>query len=279
MDRVKTASLHARLAARLRRLRGPDGGFPTSPGGESEVEPTVVASLALADATSRRWLGDHLRPDGGVALADGRVEGPTSSALAALVLSDSTARRALAYAISHRGLPPPDVAEPDLRVAWGWTSDARSLVEPTARVLLAVNARDPGDGRTRREAVDLLRERQCTDGGWNYGNASHIDVDLRGYAQTTAIALVALQGVDEQFTRSAMAFLRRSWRDEPGGHTTAQALLAFRFHGIDDEIRPALRTLEAMADRPSFRQAPVTLAWAALATGPDELLEPLRSRA
>lgn len=273
-------SLHAQLVDRLQRIRRPDGGFPTSPGAESEVEATVVASLALSDTRSRRWLADHLRRDGGVVLTDGRVEGPTSSALAALALSNpGSARRALAYAISRRGLPPPDAADPKRRVAWGWTSDARSLVEPTARVLLAVNAVTPGDAPIRREAIGLLRERQCADGGWNYGNASHIDVDLRGYAQTTAIALVALQRVEEPFVATAIEFLRRTWRREPGAHTTAQALLAFRLHGIEDELQPAIDTLAAMADRESFGRAPVSVAWAALATGPDELLEPLRSRA
>ena len=277
---MKAGSLHAQLVERLRRLRRPDGGYPTSPGGVSEAEPTVVASLALSDATSRQWLADHLRPDGGIELADGRVEGPTSSALAALVLSNrDSARRALTHAISRRGLPPPDAADPDRRVAWGWTADARSLVEPTARVLLAVNAVRPGDVKTRLEAVGLLQERQCADGGWNYGNASQVDVDLRGYAQTTSIALVSLQGVEEPFVATAIEFLRRTWRDEPGGHTTAQALLAFRLHGIDNEIQPAIDALAAMAADASFGRAPATVAWAALATGPDELLEPLRSRA
>jgi hypothetical protein len=277
---VNANSLHANLVDRLRRLRRPDGGFPTSRGGQSEVEATVVASLALSDTRSRRWLADHLRGDGGVVLADGRVEGPTSSALAALALSNpGSAKRALAYAISRRGLPPPDAADPSRRVAWGWTPDARSLVEPTARVLLAVNAVTPGDARTRREAIGLLRERQCADGGWNYGNASHIDVDLRGYAQTTAIALVALQGVEAPFIGSGMRFLRQSWRDEPGGLTAAHALLAFRFHGVAAELGPVTEGLAAISRRPSFTDKPVTVAWAALATGPDALLEPLRSRA
>ena len=60
-------------------------------------------------------------------------------------------------------------------------------------MLLAVNALTPDDAATRREAVGLLRARQCADGGWNFGNASVYDVDLRGYAQTTAMGLIALQ--------------------------------------------------------------------------------------
>ena len=56
-----------------------------------------------------------------------------------------------------------------------------------------MNALTPDDAATRREAVGLLTARQCADGGWNFGNASVYDVDLRGYAQTTAIGLIALQ--------------------------------------------------------------------------------------
>ena len=191
---VSAPRLHAALVRTLAELRRTDGGLPVSVQGVSEVEPTAVAALALDDAPARAWLAARLRADGGFEEKDGRDDGPTSSALGALALADRRdARRALAYAISHRGLPLPNAPDPDRRTAWGWTADARSLTEPTARVLLAVNALTPDDAATRREAVGLLRARQCADGGWNFGNASVYDVDLRGYAQTTAMGLIALQ--------------------------------------------------------------------------------------
>ena len=105
------------------------------------------------------------------------------------------------------------------------------------------------------------------------------DVDLRGYAQTTAIALVALQKEAADLVESGVRFLRRSWRGEPGSLTTAQALLAFRLHGVVDEVGPALRVLDREAGRRTFVARPLAIAWAALATGPDAMLEPLRSRA
>ena len=151
------------------------------------------------------------RPDGGFEEKDGRHDGPTSSALGALALADRRdARRALAYAISHRGLPLPNAPDPERRTAWGWTVDARSLTEPTARVLLAVNALTPDDAATRREAVGLLRARQCADGGWNFGNASVYDVDLRGYAQTTAMGLIALQQGHARGRRAGVRVPRRA---------------------------------------------------------------------
>ena len=77
----------------------------------------------------------------------------------------------------------------------------------------------------------------------------------------------------------ALAFLRARWRDEPGGLTAAQALIAFRLHGATADaaaVRDAARLDGRRARRSS--SARLTVAWAALATGPDALLDPLRSR-
>ena len=191
---VSAPDLHMVLAEALTSLRRTDGGLPVSVEGASEVEPTALAALALDDPVARRWLATRQRRDGGFEELEGRRDGPTTAALVALALADAVAaRRSLAYAIARRGLPLPNAADPQRRRAWGWTGDARSLVEPTARVLLAVNALTPNDAATRREALGLLTARQCADGGWNFGNASVYDVDLRGYAQTTAMGLIALQ--------------------------------------------------------------------------------------
>ena len=279
MDRVRAHPLHLRLLRVLRALQRPDGGFPVSEEGRSEVEPTAVAAIALRDEPARTWLAARQRADGGFAELDGRVDGPTTGALVALALDDDRrARRALRYAIERRGLPLPNAADPERRVGWGWTADARSLTEPTARVLLAVNAVTPADRRTRAEAVGLLAERQCNDGGWNFGNASVYDVDLRGYAQTTAFALIALQGERAAMVGPGLAFLRARWRDEPGGLTAAQALIAFRLHGATADAAAVRDALDSMAAEPDFVERPLTVAWAALATGPDALLDPLRSR-
>ena len=67
-----------------------------------------------------------------------------------------------------------------------------------------MNVLTPDDDATRQEAVELLRARQCADGGWNFGNASVYDVDLRGYAQTTAMGLIALQHGDRSVLARAI---------------------------------------------------------------------------
>ena len=234
----------------------------------------------MNDAAARAWLAARQRPDGGYEELEGRRDGPTTAALVALALHDpAAARRALAYAIARRGLPLPNAADPERREAWGWTGDARSLVEPTARVLLAVNALTPRDTPTRREAVELLITRQCADGGWNFGNASVYDVDLRGYAQTTAMGLIALQQGPAGVVERAFGFLQSSWRLEPGGLTVAQASSRIGSTGAATRCRSSWRGSSTIARRPSFPERPLAVAWATLATGPDALLEPLRSRA
>ena len=84
------------------------------------------------------------------------------------------------------------------------------------------------------------------------------------------------QQARSSLTQPGIGFLRRSWRHEPGGLTAAQALVAFRLHRVRDEIAPAVDNLAEVAARASFRERPLAVAWAALATAPDRLLEPLR---
>jgi hypothetical protein len=282
MRNVAARRLHHRLLPALKRFRRRDGGFPTSVDGESEVEPTVVAALALRDTEARRWLTAQQRADGGFDERDGRASSPASAALAALALEGAAARAALAFVLAQGGRLLPGATGPHSHVGWGWASnpdDARSLVEPTARVLTAVKAVNPADRDARAEAVDVLERLRCADGGWNYGTATVNEVDLRAYAQTTAIALIGLQGETESLVAPALRFLRRSYRLEPGGMTAAQALLAFRLHGVDDELTAAVQALESVVRTRSFLERPAAVAWAALATGPDALIEPLRSRA
>jgi hypothetical protein len=276
---MESDARHASLVRMLRAVRRPDGGHGTSDGGQSEIEATTVATLVLRDYPGRSWLAARQQPDGSLVELDGRAAGPAVTALASLAVPGTAAHRALEFAIGLRGFPPPDAPDPNRRTAWGWTPDVRSTVEPTARVLLAVNRLTPSDVATRAEAVHLLDERRCADGGWNYGNASVNDVDLRGYAQTTAMALIALQRGVGDLVASGVRFLRDAWRREPGSLTTAQAVLAFRLHGLERDARDASRVLALEVERPTFGARPLDIAWSALATGPDSLLEPLRSRA
>jgi hypothetical protein len=170
-------------------------------------------------------------------------------------------------------LPPPNLPQ-DRRSGWGWTRDARSLVEPTARMLLALRLLTPADRAARAEAVALLADRRCADGGWNYGNPSHVDVDLRSYAQTTAFALIALREGPASLVEGALGFLRKTWHLEPGTLTTAQSAIAFRLHGLEDEASGALGALDTFTRRSSFFEHPIAVAWSLIAASPPRVLAP-----
>lgn len=258
--------LDALIAARSR-----DGGFGLGHGGPSEPEPTAVAALALDDATARTWLARTQRSDGGFAARDGRPESPSVSALAALALAGNAQASAGAFdhALANRA---PQVGESgdenkDGRDGWGWTNDSYSWVEPTARVLLATKILRPDDNATRAEAVRILRDRHCADGGWNYGSTSSKGVDLRGYAQTTAVALMGLQDEEASLVDPALRFLQSRWRDEPGGLTLAHAAVALDLHDIEGagEIRAALETAFR---KTGFLGNLLAIGWAALAASP-----------
>lgn len=276
------SSAHQRFGERLREARSGDGGFGFAVAQRTEPEPTAVAALALDDQGARRWLADHQAPDGGFAERGSAAEDCSTATLAALALPDrASALRALDYAVARRA---PAIGESggesgDGREGWGWTPDTHSWVEPTARVLLAARVLRPEDDVVRKEGLRVLRDRQCPDGGWNYGNATVLGVDLRGYAQTTAVALIALHGTRGGMVERGLSLLRARWPREPGGLTLAQALVAFRLH---DDAPSAARVEEALAvafDETGFLGNVLALAWATFATAPDRRLGLLRGAA
>ena len=86
------------------------------------------------------------------------------------------------------------------------------------------------------DGIGMLRDRETVGGGWNYGNRVVLGEDLEPYAQTTAAAMVALQGADAALERRA-ASLRcdgSGARSVDGALTVALATAALRLHGDDD---------------------------------------------
>ena len=277
---MKATTFHTALANSLRGVQRPDGGFGLATGRPAEPEPTAIAAIALDDAAARAWLAKRQAANGGFAEREGLVEDCATSALTSLALErHDEALRALDYAIARRS---PQIGESgdedgDGRDGWGWTPDTYSWVEPTSRVLLATRLLRPADRVTREEAVRLLEERQCPDGGWNYGNATVNGVDLRGYAQTTATALLALLGSGSDSVDRGLTFLQGAWRDEPGGLTLAQALVVFRLTGNAASVGEVEGALADAHRRTGFLGNVLVVAWAALASAPVRRLAMFRA--
>jgi hypothetical protein len=271
--------LHERLVGALAAAIGNDGGLGFGAGDAPEPEPTAVAALALGDQRARQWLLGHQHPSGGFALDTGAVENTATTALIALALPAGSAReRALDDAVARHALVPDALEGAD--PAWGWTPTSYSWTEPTARVLLAMRVLRPGATATIDEAQRTLAQRECRDGGWNYGNRDALGTDLKPYVQTTAVAVMALQGRPRELAQRGAAHLRAHWREERGGLTLAQTLVALRLAGVaTDDTAELEAALDQQHARTGFLGNQLTLAWAVLATGPDDRLDALRAAA
>jgi hypothetical protein len=273
------SGLGARLADALRRERAAGGGFGPQAGQAAEPEPTAVGVLALDDDDGRRWLIEHQRADGRFTVVPGPVQTISATALAALALDTRPERpqarveaaRDRAVGVlprlqARRAAPDPLVPQDPTTRGWGWTLDTAAWVEPTAWAVLALRRLRPG-AATIADGLRTLADRECVGGGWNYGNRIVYDVDLVPFVQTTAAALLALQGVEPQLVDRGRRFLLARWRDEATGLSLALALAALRLTGDApvDEIETALA---ASFDTTGFLGNTLTTAWAALATGP-----------
>jgi Prenyltransferase and squalene oxidase repeat len=268
------------MATDIRKLligiQDPDGGFGARPGQQSEAEPTALAALALDDDRARTWLVDRQREDGSLSFDAGRYVNDSATALAALALSPGPQReRALDHLESTRARHvdssnaiPIDASA----VGWAWASGTASWVEPTARALWALRLLRT-DAPAVAEAVSLLRDRESSGGGWNYGNREVLGEELPPFAQTTAIALIGLRSTDPELEARGLSALRRLWRVEAaGGLSLATAVAAFRLHDDHSEANAARAVLEDLVETTRLGDDVVSLAWSALATG-NELLE------
>ena len=274
-----SAELHARLSSRLEASRTGDGFGPRA-GLPPEPEPTALAAIALDDEDARAWLLDHQRSDGGFALVVGTVVNDSATGLAALALPPGDAReQALDHLASHRAPSMPYQAlvpyDPDTR-GWGWTPDTFGWVEPTARALAAFRALRPTETALIADGLAVLADRECADGGWNYGTRAVFGDDMPAFGQTTAAALIGVQHADPALATRGATALRRLWREERGGLTLAMAVAALRLL-VDPDAGEAETALGEALDGGDLDDDPVALGWATIATGPG--LDALRGSA
>jgi hypothetical protein len=259
------------FASRLREARSADGGFGPRPGEPSEPEPTALATIALDDADGRAWLSEHQTGDGSVSFDAANVVNDSATAFAAIGLRAGDAREraldhlegTLARTYRSTAAVPHD---PSFR-GWAWTEDTAGWVDPTARATLALRLLRP-EAPAIVDGLGLLGDRETVGGGWNYGNRVVFGDDLWPYAQTTAAALLALQGTDPALEGRGVDALRMLWRDErEGGLSLAMsnAVLGLR---RDSDAPEARRAMFDLFERTAFMGDVVTLAWATIAIGP-----------
>ena len=265
-----SSPLHDRLAAVLRDGRAPDGGFGPLANQAAEPEPTSVATLALDDPAGRDWLAAHQRRDGRFTVVPGPVESTAATALAALALGPGPARdRAVAVLprLQARSTPTDRLVPHDPTTkGWGWTPTTFGWVEPTAWAVLALRHLRP-TAPVVADGMRLLADRECAGGGWNYGNRVVYGEVLEPFVQTTAAAVLALQGADPDIVARGRRILLEHAVQEQGGLSLALALAALRLTGEE----PPAAIEDALAARfaaTAFLGDVTAIGWAALATGP-----------
>jgi hypothetical protein len=274
---VEDSFLGVRLDA-LRRAQNPDGGWGYFPGKSSWLEPTAYAAMALhgEPAADRAWalLRAWQSPDGSwrpgasvnvaswgtslcVTIAIARQEwgAPLQKGVEWLLGSSGVESRLVNRIAARIGVLK---SERDIGLkAWPWKPDTSGWVEPTVHALVALKqASAKISSRELRERVRMGEEQllnvRTRDGGWNYGSPAALGVDLPSYPETTALALVGLQG--QSGLRSAFDVAARQLQETPSPLARAWLAIALRLHGgkppeLDSELSGDLMitAVEALA--------------------------------
>ena len=260
------------LASRLgilRRTQNPDGGWPYFPGKQSWLEPTAYAALALEGepAADRAWalLSSWQGPDGSWRPSAEVQIAHWDTALCVTIAAvrgefGDPFRRGVDWLLHSAGVESSMVnrfaakvglldAERDLSLkGWPWKPNTSSWVEPTAHALVALKKASPKvlkpelvERVTMGEAQ--LLDVRCRDGGWNYGSPAARGVDLPSYPETTALAMLGLQG--RAGLGRSLDLAGQMARETPSGMARAWLTIALRLH---DGTAPPPLSREPSAD-------------------------------
>ena len=251
------------LESRLEFLcanQNPDGGWGYFPGKASWLEPTAYAVLALRGRDSNavsdgawKLIRSWQRPDGSFRPSREVEDGTWVTALAVTVASvgardESSIRAGVDWLLSVVGAEHNmwtrtgsflHLIKARLDVShegWPWREGNASWIEPTAHTLVALKKvadwYRPAEVDARiRDGEALIISRRCTDGGWNYGTPNMLYVEQPSYPETTALALLGLEGRNGRDFPGALDFAQRSREDTKSSLGRAWLQIALRGHG------------------------------------------------
>ena len=264
MSSVGGLYLESRLKF-LRQAQNSDGGWGYFPGKQSWFEPTTYAMLALQGAAGSggsldlawKLLRSWQTPDGS-SRPNGQVEGGTWVTAQAVTLAcvrgvyDDQVRHSVdwllrvvgaessfamrAAALVHLLKTKADVTHK----GWPWRDGNAAWVEPTVQALIALkkvakNYRSPELERRVSDGEAQILSRRCSDGGWNCGNPNVLNYDLPSYPETTALALLGLQGRSREELTGPLALATRFRAETRSSLARAWLVIALRCHGGDPE--------------------------------------------
>jgi hypothetical protein len=242
-----------------------DGGFGFRRRQSSWLEPTMWAALALhgRPETDRAmaWAA-ALQLPGGAWLAHPEARRESWAASLVILLKclrgefDGGWKKAVDWLVASeaRRIPDPswldrllgreDAVVQDRRLrGWPWTPGAAGWIEPTVHAVRALeHSRARYGGQVVAERIEMgvrmIADRQCRDGGWNYGNKRVLGEDLESYPECTALGLIGLCGRRGPEVERGLRCALEHWRRGPRGLAQALLRIAFRMHGVPFEDRP-----------------------------------------
>jgi hypothetical protein len=229
---IRTRALEFLAAART------DGGWPYLLGGPARPEPSVLAAAAGLDAAG--WL-DANRAELGwatwlvpAALSRGGADGVVAWAVTEILGTEGKRVAVERQSVDIDGMIP----------GWPWVDGTSAWVEPTAYAVISLKRAGKASHSRVADGEALLRDRQCVDGGWNYGNPAVNGVDQDSDLPPTGWATLALPAGPEA-DRGLIRLLDA--RELASATTLSVAILA--------RVAKAV-PLEDLADRLAARQLP-----------------------
>jgi len=161
---------------------------------------------------------------------------------------------------------------------WPWISGSASWVIPTAFSIIAIkqftacNRSDLSERRIHL-GVDMLLDRVCLGGGWNSGNSVVYGVPLRAHVESTAIALLALQGEERTpVIQASLGWLKQRSSNIESVESLSWCILSlFVYQEPVEHLKARLATL--VGDGHDIRNN-ATLATAILALKCGEMIHP-----
>jgi hypothetical protein len=244
----------------LRKSQNTDGGWGYFPGKGSWFEPTTYAMLALQGTGSEAAVDRAWNLVRSWQLADGSFhpsatvkEGTWVTAHAVTLASvrgadDASVRASVDWLLrvvgaEHNVWTRTGVflhlvkARIDVsHEGWPWREGNATWIEPTVHTLIALKKvasqyRTAEVDRRVRDGQDLILSRRCTDGGWNYGTPNMLYFDLPSYPETTALALLGVQGRSEREFAGAIEVAQRFQAETKSSLGKAWLQIALRCHG------------------------------------------------
>jgi len=200
-------------------------------GGTPRLEPTLyVTALGVSDALP--WLERTL---------SGWEMLLAPAALSATPKTDALRTRLLDEVAALRGnvVEKTDNLDGSI-VGWPWVPNTFAWLEPTAFAVISMLRNGLADHERVGIGRQLIRDRVCADGGWNYGNRELFGAQLISYHHSTAWALLALPKGDT-LVADGLARLHQIL-DAPSTLSLAMASIAAAYHGRDPS--PWLNTLK-----------------------------------